>query len=621
MSTITPHYRTITELLKNRSFAIDEYQREYKWERVHIEELLSDLIAKFQTSYRDGDSTERAADYADYFLGSIIVTKRDNRAYLVDGQQRVTSLTLLLIHLFRVATEQALRVASTIEPLIFSDNFGKEDFNLAVPERTPAIRALFTGEDYNTDGKDESVRTIIDRYRDIEEIAPAAILGEAFATFVYWLLGRVGLIEIEAASDVHAYSIFETMNDRGKPLSPVDMLKAYLLAPVESADQRADANRVWKQTVLDLISWAPDPNPERDSILIKAWLRAQYAATSRDRKAGAIDKDWELIGSGFHRWLRDSEQITGSGGAERNLQIMTDEFPFFARTYQILLDAGSRYTPGLEAVYFNEAIGFTWQYTVLLAPLTVADDEDTVRRKFAATATYLDIWLMRRAVNHMSVDYSTVNYAMWLLCKEIRRKSVGELVDLLTARLAEDDVTFEGGGRRRRGGVQNMQLNQSSRRYIRHLLARVTAYVEVGAGRADEYALYMDRGRKNPFDIEHLWADKIRALRRTVAVRARLHCVAQRRGGVSPSAGRRQPQLPGQVVRGQGSALRQTELLRSQLHRGDLPASATVHEVLCNRGPSVPGVRALREIEQSERSALALANKVWSPDRLEDLRP
>ena len=46
MSTITPHYRTITQLLQSRSFAIDEYQREYKWERKNIEELLSDLARK-----------------------------------------------------------------------------------------------------------------------------------------------------------------------------------------------------------------------------------------------------------------------------------------------------------------------------------------------------------------------------------------------------------------------------------------------------------------------------------------------------------------------------------------------------------------------------------------------
>ena len=47
MSAITPHYRNVQQLLQNQSFSIDEYQREYKWEKENIDELLSDLQAKF----------------------------------------------------------------------------------------------------------------------------------------------------------------------------------------------------------------------------------------------------------------------------------------------------------------------------------------------------------------------------------------------------------------------------------------------------------------------------------------------------------------------------------------------------------------------------------------------
>jgi hypothetical protein len=57
------------------------------------------------------------------------------------------------------------------------------------------------------------------------------------------------------------------------------------------------------------------------------------------------------------------------------------------------------YTPDLEAVFYNAHNEFTWQLTVLLAPLATMDDGETVRKKIAATATYLDIWIMRRAVN------------------------------------------------------------------------------------------------------------------------------------------------------------------------------------------------------------------------------
>ena len=97
MSAITPHYRSIQQLLQSQSFSIDEYQREYKWEKANIDELLSDLGAKFYSHYRPDDETTAVSGYGEYFLGSIIVSKRNGKNYLIDGQQRVTSLTLLLI--------------------------------------------------------------------------------------------------------------------------------------------------------------------------------------------------------------------------------------------------------------------------------------------------------------------------------------------------------------------------------------------------------------------------------------------------------------------------------------------------------------------------------------------
>ena len=87
MSTITPHYRSVQQLLQSRTFSIDEYQREYQWDRENIEELLSDLVEKFQTSYQPGHETSKVAGYEGYYLGAIIVSQREGKSYLVDGQR------------------------------------------------------------------------------------------------------------------------------------------------------------------------------------------------------------------------------------------------------------------------------------------------------------------------------------------------------------------------------------------------------------------------------------------------------------------------------------------------------------------------------------------------------
>lgn len=194
MSAITPHYRSVQQLLQSQSFSIDEYQREYKWEKENIDELLSDLQAKFFSHYKPDDETPAVSGYGEYFPGSIIVSKRNGKNYLIDGQQRVTSLTLLLICLYRAAEAQGLPVSKTMAPLIFSDNLGQPKFNLDIPERLPVIQALFQGQSYNPDGKDESIQTMYARYGDIEDNDLLAELDDALPHFIYWLLTRVGLI-------------------------------------------------------------------------------------------------------------------------------------------------------------------------------------------------------------------------------------------------------------------------------------------------------------------------------------------------------------------------------------------------------------------------------------------
>lgn len=621
MSTIVPHYRSVQGLLQSQSFSIDEYQREYKWEKEHIDELLSDLQGKFFSSYKPGDETKKISNYEEYFLGSIIVSKRNNKSYLIDGQQRVTSLTLMLICLYRAAMAKNLQVVQTIAPLIFSDNLGEPRFNLDIPERLPAIEALFKGLPFNPDGKDESIQTMCARYGDIEQNDLIADLGDALPHFAYWLMTKVGLIEIATDNDNYAYAIFETMNDRGKPLSPVDMLKAYLLAPIENVGQRQKANQEWKKQVLELISWGGVHEPERDANCIKAWLRAQFAETIRERKAGATDKDWELIGTVFHRWIRDNSKRLKLGTEAENLAMLSVSFPFFAKAYRRILNASSTYTKGLEAVFYNAHNDLTWQNTILLAPLVTTDDDETVRKKIAVTATYLDIWLMRRVVNYIRVGYSSISYAMWLLCCDIRRKSLPDLVEILSKKLGDDDVTFKGWPAKGRGGIGELALNQFSRRYVFHLLARVTAFTEAGSGRADSFDNYVDRSVDNPFDIEHIWADDFTS---HSAMFASAQEFQDWRNHVASLL-----LLPADVNRSLQAkpfADKTPHYAKQNFYAASLAASAYQHQpqfaaFRMNNNLSFKSYIVFGKDQQMERRTLieALVNRVWSPERLKEV--
>ena len=104
-------------------------------------------------------------------------------------------------------------------------------------------------------------------------------------------------MEITAYSDEDAYTIFETMNDRGLSLTPTDMLKGYLLANITDTNRRTEASEVWKRQIGKL----QDLGKDEDANGIKAWLRSQQAETIRERKRGALPQDFDLIGTEFHR--------------------------------------------------------------------------------------------------------------------------------------------------------------------------------------------------------------------------------------------------------------------------------------------------------------------------------
>ena len=105
--------------------------------------MVDDLSGKFLEEYQLGHARTKVTDYPHYFLGSIIISKKDSAGYIVDGQQRLTSLTLLLILLRNLQKDREKQV--NVDELIFSEKFDQKSFNLHVDERTPAMEALYDG--------------------------------------------------------------------------------------------------------------------------------------------------------------------------------------------------------------------------------------------------------------------------------------------------------------------------------------------------------------------------------------------------------------------------------------------------------------------------------------------
>jgi len=485
--------KTVRELLAGRKYSIDYYQREYKWQTKQVAELIDDLSAKFLESYEPEHERAAVAEYGHYFLGSIIISDKDGQKFIIDGQQRLTTLTLLLIYLQHQLQDSEQR--SQLAELIFSQKFGKRSFNLDIPERTSCMEALYIGQEFVSNDQPESLANILARYTDIDESFPTDLRDQALPYFVDWLIESVHLVEITAYSDDDAYTIFETMNDRGLSLTPADMLKGYLLANIIDSDDRVHAGKVWKERIGALM----DLGKDEDADGIKSWLRSQYAHSIRERKRGAAPEDFDLIGTEFHRWVRDHEDRLGLKRSGDFVRFIDRDFAFYGHWYERLRSAADAFTPGLECVYFNAEHNFTLQYPVLLSPLQVGDTDEIILRKIGITAAFLDVLIHRRIWNWRAIDYSTMQYAMFIIMRDIRGKGTDELLELLHERLDAETETFLSN--------ESFRLHGMNGRQIHRLLARMTEFVETRSGMPSHYADYAKRGGKGGFEIEHIWAD------------------------------------------------------------------------------------------------------------------
>lgn len=488
--------RTVRELLGGVKYSIDYYQREYKWGEKQVKELIEDLSAGFLEDFQPTHAREKVESYGHYFLGSIIISRKNNTNYIVDGQQRFTSLTLLLIYLNNLKKQNPDLGITNIDKLIYSEKYGRRSFNLDVDERRACMEALFEQQPFDATDQPESVQNIVARYEDIVHHLPPEITDDALPYFVDWLIENAHLVEITAYSDEDAYIIFETMNDRGLSLSPADMLKSYLLANIEDEGSRNSANSLWKNRILEINQVGKDIAADS----FKTWLRSQYADKIRKRKKGAKPEDFDRIGTEFHRWVRDNRQRIGLDASSDFLRFIQCDFDFYSRQYLRLLEASSSPVPGLEHVLYNAHHGFTLQYMLLLAPLAPTDSPQMVDLKLRLVAMFVDTLITWRLWNFRSTAYSTMQYAMFLVMHDIRGLSPQPLAVKLRETLEKEQETFATNDR--------LYVHQQNRWYLHRILARMTDYVEGQSGMPSRYMEYISSKGRDRYEVEHIWADK-----------------------------------------------------------------------------------------------------------------
>ena len=506
MKEIRGQAKNIRSLLQNARFGIDYYQREYRWGEKQVSEALDDLTGTFRASQKRHAKSRDAADHNRYFLGSIVISESAGKRFITDGQQRLTTVTLILIALYRRLPQGPQRTA--LSQLIYSYHSGRTSFNLDVEDRTAYMKALFQEGRFEDDGKSDSVSRMVKNYELIEEKMNEALDDASspraddnpvlLESFIDWLIENVYFIEVTASSDADAYSIFETMNDRGLQLTPVELLKSYLLSRIDPGRSRHTMNERWKKQVAWLRSELGYEQADADAI--KTWLRSQYMELPNERTAGN-QSDRDRIGSDFHRWVGNNVERLKLYTSDDFCRFIERDFEFYTSEYAKLQRAAGTWTEGFEPVYRNERSRLRDRNDLYLASLMPEEGDETTRRKIRTVAAFVEVVVARLYWRGWLVNHGAMYNAMQNMTVKIRRKSIDEMMGIFESAEVEEwwfrDPFREPPGASGWSGV---------RRPTHRLIARMTEYVEVKSGLPSRYEKLVQTGGAG-YDVEHIWAN------------------------------------------------------------------------------------------------------------------
>jgi uncharacterized protein with ParB-like and HNH nuclease domain len=233
-------------------FEIPIFQRPLIWNRENFEQLVEDI--KDSMGLKEG-----------HFLGSIILQHKGGNLYdLIDGQQRMASLTILLAVIRDIAKKTNLE--ESIQRYIYQ----REDHYKGLPEAMRVmpwedLKDIFRQYVYTKGGTQKFLEDFWRGripYKDLDD--PIYHLYEAIDTFtkklyevdleefVKHLLRNVYVVCIETRSITTAYRIFNVLNTRGLPLAPSDLLKSENLGVIKDEEERRRCAEIWRSMESEL---------------------------------------------------------------------------------------------------------------------------------------------------------------------------------------------------------------------------------------------------------------------------------------------------------------------------------------------------------------------------------
>lgn len=200
----------ITDLFNDRYFEIPRYQRGYAWEKQHIRELFEDIKEAIDSN-------------SSHYIGTVVLSKcvtDPKKFYIVDGQQRLTTIALLIAQLLPNIQDSDTRIYQKMHYIKKGSQYSLKPLERDVDLFQQLIEGNMTGTPQNKSQRFmmeavEEMEYQIANLQDVEQFLDA--------------IGNLEIMEFIENSEGDAIRIFQTVNDRGKSLSYMEKIKSLLI--------------------------------------------------------------------------------------------------------------------------------------------------------------------------------------------------------------------------------------------------------------------------------------------------------------------------------------------------------------------------------------------------------
>lgn len=511
---ISPDKQNIDGVFSNTAYYIDFYQRDYRWTDEPVLRLLDDIFFKFKEQYarfRDLDPSKETitANYPWYYLNTYVTNVVDGRVYVVDGQQRLTTLSLILIKLRHLSKLHGSKLASWIENKIAGHSGFEQEFWMNHIGHRTVQQALFDGVDSKAIETSSGVtaQNMVKNYETISAFLERELKDKhCFETFVFYFLHRVVLINL-AVEQTEVSMVFEVINDRGVRLRPYEILKGKLLGQINKIElDKEDYNGLWEEKVAAINAFKED---EMDSFF-RFYLKAKFTST---RKEG------QRFDGDYHRAMFMPDMDNRLGLLHNPAKVkafLKGDFTYFANLYVKLWQAYAEKQPAFRAVYYNALLDLDAPFHLVLSACMPNDPDEEA--KIGTISHEIDRYF---SLLQLQSAYDSNEFAdsLFRISDKIRGKPVDacrtafdeQLTAMIAARRnvqSAEPLSY--------GAFKQTGINLNTR-FKRYFFARVDEFLAENMKLNPKHPiadLVTKTGAKTGFHVEHIlsWNDENKAL-------------------------------------------------------------------------------------------------------------